>query len=140
MNSWPALDRFLQTDPHDAGCGKAVELLHIYAEIAAADPGAGSNGTRRWPRICGRATRAPRTSRGCSRPSRPTSRNNNRPRCIATATTTFLSGDQPGRRPAATTPLLSGDVTYSPDPLEPPADGEVLICCAQPGTDIVLDM
>ena len=39
-----------------------------------------------------------------------------------------------------TTPLLSGDVTYSPDPLEPPADGEVLICCAQPRTDIVLDM
>ena len=39
-----------------------------------------------------------------------------------------------------TTPLLSGDVTYSPSPLEPPADGEVLICCAQPGTDIVLDM
>jgi ferredoxin-NADP reductase len=39
-----------------------------------------------------------------------------------------------------TTPLLSGDVTYSPDPLEAPGDGEVLICCAQPGTDIVLDM
>jgi ferredoxin-NADP reductase/MOSC domain-containing protein YiiM len=38
------------------------------------------------------------------------------------------------------TPLLSGEVTYSPDPLEPPADGQVLICCAQPGTDIVLDM
>ena len=39
-----------------------------------------------------------------------------------------------------TTSLLSGDVTYSPDPLEPPADGEALICCAQPGTDIDLDM
>jgi ferredoxin-NADP reductase/MOSC domain-containing protein YiiM len=39
-----------------------------------------------------------------------------------------------------TTPLLSGDVAYSPDPLEPPADGQVLICCARPGTDIVLDM
>ena len=39
-----------------------------------------------------------------------------------------------------TTPLLSGGVTYCPDPLEPPADGEVLICCAQPSTDIVLDM
>ena len=39
-----------------------------------------------------------------------------------------------------TTPLLSGDVTYSPSPLEPPADGDVLTCCAQPGTDIVLDM
>jgi MOSC domain-containing protein YiiM/ferredoxin len=38
------------------------------------------------------------------------------------------------------TPLLSGDVTYSPAPLEPPADGEALICCARPGTDIVLDM
>jgi ferredoxin-NADP reductase/MOSC domain-containing protein YiiM len=39
-----------------------------------------------------------------------------------------------------TTPLLSGDITYNPDPLEPPADGNVLICCARPGTDIVLDM
>ena len=38
------------------------------------------------------------------------------------------------------TPLLSGEVTYSPDPLEPPADGQVLICCARPGSDIVLDM
>jgi ferredoxin-NADP reductase/MOSC domain-containing protein YiiM len=38
------------------------------------------------------------------------------------------------------TPLLSGDITYSPAPLEPPADGLVLICCARPGTDIVLDM
>jgi ferredoxin-NADP reductase/MOSC domain-containing protein YiiM len=38
------------------------------------------------------------------------------------------------------TPLLSGDVTYSPEPLEPPASGEVLICCARPSTDIVLDM
>jgi ferredoxin len=38
------------------------------------------------------------------------------------------------------TPLLSGTVTYSPDPLEPPADGEILICCARPGTDLVLDM
>ncbi|GAA1295332.1 MOSC and FAD-binding oxidoreductase domain-containing protein [Pseudonocardia aurantiaca] len=39
-----------------------------------------------------------------------------------------------------TTPLLSGDVTYSPSPLEPPADGEVLICCAQPRTAIVVDL
>jgi len=39
-----------------------------------------------------------------------------------------------------TTPLLSGGVRYAPDPLEPPADGEVLICCARPSGDIVLDM
>jgi ferredoxin len=38
------------------------------------------------------------------------------------------------------TPLLSGDVIYSPQPLEPAPDGQVLICCARPGTDIVLDM
>jgi ferredoxin-NADP reductase/MOSC domain-containing protein YiiM len=38
------------------------------------------------------------------------------------------------------TPLLSGEISYDPDPLEPPAGGEVLICCARPGTDIVLDM
>ncbi|WP_067897464.1 MOSC and FAD-binding oxidoreductase domain-containing protein [Nocardia vaccinii] len=39
-----------------------------------------------------------------------------------------------------TTALLSGAVGYSPAPLEPPPDGEVLICCAQPRADIVLDM
>jgi ferredoxin-NADP reductase/MOSC domain-containing protein YiiM len=39
-----------------------------------------------------------------------------------------------------TTPLLSGDITYDPDPLEPPADGDVLICCARPSTDIVVDV
>jgi ferredoxin-NADP reductase/MOSC domain-containing protein YiiM len=38
------------------------------------------------------------------------------------------------------TPLLSGRVSYRPVPLEPPAEGEVLICCARPDTDIVLDM
>jgi ferredoxin-NADP reductase/MOSC domain-containing protein YiiM len=38
------------------------------------------------------------------------------------------------------TPLLTGGVTYSPDPLEPPEHGTVLICCARPDTDIVLDM
>jgi ferredoxin-NADP reductase/MOSC domain-containing protein YiiM len=38
------------------------------------------------------------------------------------------------------TPLLSGDITYAPDPLELPADGQVLICCARPASDIVLDM
>ena len=38
------------------------------------------------------------------------------------------------------TTLLSGDIAYAPDPLEPPADGQVLICCARPSTDTVLDM
>ncbi|HTU75666.1 MAG TPA: MOSC and FAD-binding oxidoreductase domain-containing protein [Trebonia sp.] len=38
------------------------------------------------------------------------------------------------------TPLLSGEVSYAPDPLEPAGQGQVLICCAEPATDIVLDM
>jgi len=38
------------------------------------------------------------------------------------------------------TPLLTGGVTYSPDALEPPADGTVLICCSRPNSDLVLDM
>ena len=38
------------------------------------------------------------------------------------------------------TPLLSGEIGYRPDPLEQPAGGQVLICCAQPRTDIVLDL
>lgn len=46
--SWPDLDRFLRTDPRDAGCGKAMELLHVYAELAAADPTAAR---RRYPEV-----------------------------------------------------------------------------------------
>jgi ferredoxin len=38
------------------------------------------------------------------------------------------------------TPLLSGDISYAPEPLEPPPPGQVLICCARPSTDTVLDM
>jgi ferredoxin-NADP reductase/MOSC domain-containing protein YiiM/ferredoxin len=36
--------------------------------------------------------------------------------------------------------LIAGDVDYSPDPVEPPAVGSLLICCAQPRDDIVLDL
>jgi ferredoxin-NADP reductase/MOSC domain-containing protein YiiM/ferredoxin len=38
------------------------------------------------------------------------------------------------------TTLIEGDVNYSPDPVEPPAPGSVLICCSQPRDDIVLDL
>jgi len=38
------------------------------------------------------------------------------------------------------TTLIAGDVDYSPDPVEPPAVGSVLICCSQPRDDIVLDL
>jgi ferredoxin-NADP reductase/MOSC domain-containing protein YiiM len=38
------------------------------------------------------------------------------------------------------TPILSGAVSYAPDPLEPPGPGEVLVCCSQPDGDVVLDL
>ncbi|HEX5407032.1 MAG TPA: MOSC and FAD-binding oxidoreductase domain-containing protein [Pseudonocardiaceae bacterium] len=38
------------------------------------------------------------------------------------------------------TPILSGTVRYGPPPLEPSAPGTVLVCCAQPETDLVLDL
>jgi ferredoxin-NADP reductase/MOSC domain-containing protein YiiM/ferredoxin len=38
------------------------------------------------------------------------------------------------------TTLIAGNVDYSPDPVEPPADGSALICCSQPRGDVVLDL
>jgi ferredoxin-NADP reductase/MOSC domain-containing protein YiiM len=38
------------------------------------------------------------------------------------------------------TTLIAGGVEYSPDPVEPPAEGSALICCSQPRDDVVLDL
>ena len=38
------------------------------------------------------------------------------------------------------TGLLSGAVRHRPEPLDAPADGNVLVCCAQPEDDVVLDL
>jgi ferredoxin-NADP reductase/MOSC domain-containing protein YiiM/ferredoxin len=38
------------------------------------------------------------------------------------------------------TALVTGGVDYSPEPVEPPAEGSALICCSTPTADIVLDM
>jgi ferredoxin len=38
------------------------------------------------------------------------------------------------------TRLLSGTITYSPDPLTEPDAGEVLLCCARPAEAVVLDL
>src|SRR6516162_3017404 len=36
--------------------------------------------------------------------------------------------------------LISGSVTYDPEPLEPPAAGNVLTCCSRPREDLVIDI
>jgi ferredoxin-NADP reductase/MOSC domain-containing protein YiiM len=36
--------------------------------------------------------------------------------------------------------LVSGAVVYGPEPLDKPADGNVLVCCSQPVRDVVVDL
>jgi len=36
--------------------------------------------------------------------------------------------------------LVSGTVVYGPQPLEKPADGNLLVCCSQPVQDVVIDL
>jgi ferredoxin len=36
--------------------------------------------------------------------------------------------------------LVSGAVTYGPEPLDKPADGNLLVCCSQPIGDVVVDL
>jgi ferredoxin-NADP reductase/MOSC domain-containing protein YiiM len=36
--------------------------------------------------------------------------------------------------------LVSGEVVYGPEPLEKPADGNLLVCCSQPVRDVVIDL
>ena len=64
MSDRSALDRFLRTDPLDAGCGETMERLDVYAELTLAD----ARPERRypgWERTCSSAVRARRTSRAC---------------------------------------------------------------------------
>ena len=36
--------------------------------------------------------------------------------------------------------LVSGEVVYAPKPLDDPADGNILVCCSQPSSDLVIDL
>jgi ferredoxin-NADP reductase/MOSC domain-containing protein YiiM len=38
------------------------------------------------------------------------------------------------------TGLIGGSITYNPEPLERPSSGNVLVCCAQPSADVVVDL
>lgn len=44
---WARLDAFLQTDPRDAGCDTAMEMLDVYAELLLA----GDEPSERFPGI-----------------------------------------------------------------------------------------
>jgi ferredoxin-NADP reductase/MOSC domain-containing protein YiiM len=36
--------------------------------------------------------------------------------------------------------LVSGAVVYGPEPLDKPAEGNILVCCSQPARDVVIDL
>ncbi|MEN3281120.1 MAG: hypothetical protein V7607_2260 [Solirubrobacteraceae bacterium] len=36
--------------------------------------------------------------------------------------------------------LLAGEVTYDTEPLEPPPDGRILVCCTRPSSELTLDL
>jgi ferredoxin-NADP reductase/MOSC domain-containing protein YiiM len=38
------------------------------------------------------------------------------------------------------TALVAGRVSYRPEPIDAPADGNVLVCCCQPQDDVVIDL
>ena len=55
MSGYPAFDRFLRTDPRDVGCGEAMEILHVYAELVESgrDPEKMYPGVAAHLRACG---------------------------------------------------------------------------------------
>lgn len=38
------------------------------------------------------------------------------------------------------TALVAGEIGYQPDPIDAPAEGNVLICCSRPTSDVVIDL
>ena len=47
MSDLKRLERFLRTDPRDAGCDEAMAVLHVYADLVAAD----RNAAGRYPGV-----------------------------------------------------------------------------------------
>jgi hypothetical protein len=47
MNEREVLERFLRTDPRDVGCGGAIAVLHVYADLVAA----GHDAADRYPGV-----------------------------------------------------------------------------------------
>lgn len=47
MTGSERLDRFLDTDPEDLGCDRAMDMLHVYADLLAAD----ADAAQRFPEV-----------------------------------------------------------------------------------------
>ncbi len=67
MTEYPALDRFLLTDPRDVGCDQALAVLHVYLDLVLAEhagvlPVPATPASRH---TCSRADRATTTTKAC---------------------------------------------------------------------------
>ena len=49
MTAWSELDLFLQTDPRDVGCDRALAMLHVYVDLVLAEPTGAAEA--RYPQI-----------------------------------------------------------------------------------------
>ncbi|HWD24356.1 MAG TPA: hypothetical protein VG368_02730 [Acidimicrobiales bacterium] len=47
MNGWSGLERFLTTDPDDAGCTETFEIIDVYVELTLR----GESAASRLPRV-----------------------------------------------------------------------------------------
>jgi len=50
MSGWAELDRFLQTDPRDVGCGETLGILPVYVE-AVQDDESGAEAASCYPGV-----------------------------------------------------------------------------------------
>ena len=132
-------------DQRRSGGDRHRRLAHPHRAVrAGAGPDAGHRGgtgaraapaRRRSPerarRSSSRAATSPSpgaaTTPACSSSPRPATSRSAGPVAPASATT-------------ARRTLIAGELDYSPDPVEPPAEGSALICCSQPRNDVVLDL
>jgi hypothetical protein len=57
-DSTARIEQFLHTDPRDVGCDRAMEMLHIYVDLVAADDSAPARypGMAAHLRACGPCT------------------------------------------------------------------------------------
>ena len=132
-------------DQRRPGGDRPRRLPHPHRAVRART-GPDARASRRRRR--GRRTRPPASPGAARRSSSRAATSRSRG---ATTTPACSSSPRPatcpsaGRAaPASATPARRrssrGEVDYDPDPVEPPADGSALICCAQPRDDVVLDL
>ena len=138
-------DRFM-ADMKEALAAFGVALRRIFAEIF-------SGGESRNPGIVGAAVRAPHLPEGDagSGPLVSFARSGIAVHWNASRYQSILelaeACDVPVRWACRTgvchnceSGLVSGAITYDPEPLDRPADGNLLICCSRPSGDVVVDL